>query len=66
MLPEYGAGVAADLLAALGEELEDSFDEAREDGFQTPLYENLCQAMARVLQPVSARSQNSARTRESA
>jgi hemerythrin superfamily protein len=64
--PKTEQALGADLLEALGEEMEDAFDEAREDDFQAPLYENLRQVFAGVLQPVPAKSGIPTKTRESA
>lgn len=55
--PKTEKALGADLLEALGEEMEDAFDEARQDDFQAPLYENLRQVFAGVLQPVPAKSE---------
>jgi hemerythrin-like domain-containing protein len=54
--PKTEKALGADLLETLGEEMEDAFDEARQDDFQAPLYENLRQVFAGVLQPVPAKS----------
>jgi hypothetical protein len=64
--PKTESALGADLLEALGEEMEDAFDEAREEDFQTPLYENLRQVFAGVLQPVSADAKRAARAHQSA
>jgi len=64
--PEMEAALGADLLEALGEEMTDAFDEAREQDFQEPLYENLRQVFAGVLQPVSVDAKHVAKSRQSA
>lgn len=64
--PKTESALGADLLEALGEEMEDAFDEAREDDFQAPLYENLRQVFAGVLQPVSPEAKRLANERQSA
>ena len=64
--PKTERALGADLLEALGEEMADAFDEAREDDFQAPLYENLRQVFAGVLQPVPTASGIAAKSRQSA
>ena len=64
--PKTESALGSGLLEALGDEMEDAFDEAREEDFQEPLYENLRQVFAGVLQPVSAEAQRSPKARQSA
>lgn len=64
--PKTESALGSGLLEALGEEMEDAFDEAREDDFQAPLYENLRQVFAGVLQPVSPDAKGFPKARRSA
>lgn len=65
-LPKTEDALGSGLLEALGEEMEDAFDEAREEDFRGPLYENLRQVFAGVLQPVSPDAKHLPTARRSA
>ncbi len=64
--PKAEKALSDGLLEALGDEMEEAFDEAREEDFQAPLYENLRQVMAGVLETSKAGAKSSRKPRKSA
>ncbi len=64
--PEAEKALGAETLAALAEQMADAFDDARDEDFQEPLYENLRQVFAGVLEPKLAPSHRSGKLHESA
>lgn len=60
--PAAERALGAETLEALGEQMADAFDEARDEDFQEPLYENLRQVFAGVLTPVRSADDRASRS----
>jgi hemerythrin-like domain-containing protein len=58
--PKAEQAFAEDMLELLGEEMEEAFEEKLEEDYQLPLYENLRQVFAGVLEPAPAKPRKSA------
>src|SRR5687768_7243340 len=63
--PKAEKAISESNLEALGEEMAEAFEDALGEDFQIPLYENLRQVMAGVLEPRPVKAKKAAKARKS-